>query len=120
MHHTVADATASNFKLSTLSADSFVRFSSSGINNLRTVVDPGTRGDGSSSTTGTMHHTVASDVLHKTLPVDSGGRFSSTSMDTLAWDNVQQSKPDRSAASDGSLVRPSDIGNHHAVVDAFC
>ena len=54
-------------------------------------VDSVTRGDGSSSKTGSMHHTVAdagvSDIL---LETDSGGRFS-----------------------------PGDIVNHHAVVDAI-
>jgi hypothetical protein len=53
-------------------------FSPSDINNLR--VDSVTRGDGSSSKTATMHHTIvdagASDVLVETLPADSDGGFS--------------------------------------------
>ena len=59
------------------------RFSFNGINNLLGVVDSVNRGDGSSSTTGTTHHTVSSDVLIETLPDDSGA-FSPTGLDSTA------------------------------------
>ena len=72
MHHTVADVTVSDILLETLPADSGGRFSSSNINNNlhHDVVDPVTRGDGSSSKTSTKHHSVADagvlDVLLET------------------------------------------------------
>jgi len=78
----VVDHTSEN------NGDSGVSFSPNGINNLRVVVDPVTRGDRTSSTTGTRPHIVASDVLIETLPVDSGGRLSSTGMDALAANDV--------------------------------
>ena len=61
----VADAAVSDVLLE---RDSGGRFFPTGINNLR-VVDSVTRGDGSISKTGIMHHT-------ETLLVNGGGRFS--------------------------------------------
>ena len=93
-HHTVADAGESDVLLETLPVDSGGRFFPSDINNnlYYTVVDSVTRGDGSSSKTGTMHHTFAdAGVSVVLLETDSGG----------------------------SLVPPSGIINHHAIVDTI-
>jgi len=108
----VADAAVSDVLLKT-PADSGGRFSATGINNHHTVVDSGTRYDGSSSKTGSMYQTVADagvlDVLLNSVTRGDGsssktGTMHHTVADAAVSDVLVEMLPADSTVADGWLL----------------